>query len=234
VVLSPAQKAAAWAAFVAVSCLAYGGYAVSVVLDLHSRYGADDRILIQIGHAVAGCGLGVVIAAWAVHLLRGGQQPTEQIWRARPGEWSGWMLTVGFAFLVAFLALGYEGARSAADIYRASDGRGVHGTLTVQSCTAQEHGFKCEGTFRADDGSFEVERVTAYPDHRPEEALDGWVSGPRPLGMFDGTPGAWRDSLVPLGVFAVMWLTLLGFLSLVAVRKALARQRRGAVSGPAG
>jgi hypothetical protein len=220
VVLSAGQRAAAWAGGAAVACLGYGGYALSVVAGLKARYGDDDRILIQQLHAVAGLGLGIVVAGWAVRLLRGGQRPAGPLHRGRPGDWSGWMLVVGFAALVALLAFGYDGARYGADAYRAADGRGVHGTLAVQHCSAQEYGFTCEGTFRADDGSFQVQRVSAYADDRPAATLDGWVSGPRPLAMFDGTAGAWHDTLIPLGVLAALWLALFAFLALVAARKA--------------
>jgi hypothetical protein len=115
--------------------------------------------------------------------------------------------------LVGLLAFGYDGSRALSDAYRAVEGRGVHGTLTVDDCTALEYGFECEGTFRADGGSFEVERVSAYPDERPEGTLDGWVSGPRPLGMTDGTAGAWHNVALQLSILALLWLTVAGFLT---------------------
>lgn len=38
----------------AVACLAYGVSAFSTVQELKGRYGHDDRILVQQGHAAAG------------------------------------------------------------------------------------------------------------------------------------------------------------------------------------
>jgi hypothetical protein len=201
-------KAAGWVGLAALVCLGYGGYAWSVVGDLRGRYGDDDRILIQQGHAAAGFLVGLVVAGWAVSILRGGPLPA---WR--PRDWSGWTRAAALAVLVGFLAFGYDGARALADAYRASEGRGVHGTLTVSDCTALEHGFECEGTFRADDGSFEVERVSASADERPDGTLDGWVSGPRPLRLFDGTAGAWHNVVLQMGILAVLWLTGAGFLT---------------------
>ncbi|GAB3859873.1 hypothetical protein ACFPIJ_28340 [Dactylosporangium cerinum] len=201
-------KAAAWVGLAAVLCLGYGGYACTVVQELKGRYGDDDRILIQQGHAAAGILVGVVVAGWAAGILRGGALPA---WR--PRDWSGWTRAVALAVLVGLLAFAYDGARSLSDAYRSSEGRGVRGTLTVEDCTALEHGFDCEGTFRAADGSFEVERVSIYQDARPAGAVDGWVSGPRPLAMSDGTAGAWHNVVLQLGILALLWLTVAGFLT---------------------
>jgi hypothetical protein len=201
------QKAAGWVGLAAVVCLGYGLYAWSVVGDLRGRYGDDDRILIQQGHAAAGFLVGLVVTGWAVSILRGGPLPQ---WR--PRDWSGWPRAVALAVLVGFLAFGYDGSRALSDAYQAVEGRGVHGILTVSDCTAMEEGFECEGTFRADDGSFEVERVSVYADERPDGSLDGWVSGPRPLGMTDGTAGAWHNVVLQLSILALLWLTVAGFL----------------------
>ncbi|MEV4514525.1 hypothetical protein AB0K00_36885 [Dactylosporangium sp. NPDC049525] len=201
-------KAAGWVGLAAVACLGYGVYAFVTAQELKGRYGDDDRILIQQGHAAAGILVGVVVAGWALSILRGGPPPA---WR--PRDWSGWTRGVALAVLVGLLAFAYDGSRALSDAYRASEGRGVHGTLTVSDCTAMEYGFECEGTFRADDGSFEVERVSAYQDTRPAGPVDGWVSGPRPLGMSDGTAGAWHNVALQLGVLAVLWLAVAGFLA---------------------
>jgi hypothetical protein len=202
-----------------VACLVYGGYSASKVVELRQRYGDDDRILIQWLHAVSGLVLGLVVVGWAAGVLRGGQPPTGTFYRARPGEWSGWMVAVGVALLGVLLAFGYDGARGAADQYRASGGRGVHGALSVTACRALEDGYECEGTFRADDGSFEVERVSAWPAERPRGTLGGWVSGPRPLGMFDGSASGWRQGLIPLGVLAAGFLTVAGLVGTVVTRR---------------
>lgn len=201
-------RTAGWIGLAAVVCLGYGGYAFHTAQELKGRYGDDDRILIQQGHAAAGILVGVVLAGWAVSVLRGGPPPA---WR--PRDWSPWTRWVVLAVLAGLLAFAYDGARGAADAYRAVEGRGVHGTLTVDACTALEDGFECQGTFRAADGSFEVGRVSADPDERPDGTLDGWVSGPRPLSMTDGTAGAWHAALVPLGVLALLWLVVAGFLA---------------------
>jgi hypothetical protein len=212
------RNAAAWVGLAAVVCLGYGGYAFTVVQEIKGRYGDDDRILIQQGHAAAGILVGVVVAGWALHILRGGPAPA---WR--PRDWSGWTRGVALAVLVGLLAFAYDGARGLSDAYRATEGRGVHGTLTVEDCTATEYGFECEGTFRAADGSFEVERVSTYQDERPTGTVDGWVSGRRPLAMSDGTAGAWHDVVLQLCVLALLWLTVAGFLTAAT----LARLRRG-------
>ncbi len=201
-------KAAGWVGLAALVCLGYGAYAFHTVQELKGRYGDDDRILVQQGHAAAGILVGVVVAGWAVSILRGGPLPA---WR--PRDWSGWTRGVGLAVLVGLLAFAYDGSRALSDAYRASEGRGVPGSLTVEDCTALEHGFECEGTFRAADGSFEVERVSTYQDARPTGAVDGWVSGPRPLGMTDGTAGAWHNVALQLGILALLWLTVAGFLT---------------------
>jgi hypothetical protein len=207
-VISVSVKAAGWIGLAALLCLGYGGYAFLKVQDLKGRYGDDDRILIQQGHAAAGILVGVVVAGWALNVLRGGPMPA---WR--PRDWSGWTKGVALAVLVGAAAFAYDGARTMADAYQAVEGRGVHGVVTVADCKALEHGFECEGTFRADDGSFEVERVSAYADERPRGTLDGWVSGPRPLGMTDGTDGAWHNVVLQLGILAVFWLAVAGFLA---------------------
>jgi len=203
----------------ALVCAGYAVYALSKVVTLRHRYGDDDRILIQALHAVAGLVLAAAFAGWAVSVLRGGRIPSERFFLARPADWSGWMLAVGVAFLGLLLAFAYDGGRTAADHYRAAPGRGVHGTLAVSSCEAQEYGFACIGTFRADDGSFTVERVGAWPAADPGRELSGWVSGPRPLAMFDGAPDGWRDDLVPLYVLGALWLVVAGFLGVVVARK---------------
>ncbi|WP_327008970.1 hypothetical protein OHA72_17950 [Dactylosporangium sp. NBC_01737] len=202
------QKAAGWVGLAAVVCLGYGGYAFIVVQELKGRYGDDDRILVQQGHAAAGFLVGVVAAGWGVNVLRGGPLPA---WRSR--DWSGWTRGTALALLVGALAFAYDGSRALEDFYQAVEGRGVHGSLTVTECTPLEHGFECQGTFRAGDGSFEVERVSAGAEERPDGPIDGWVSGPRPLGMTDGTDGAWHNVALQLGVLAVFWLALAGFLT---------------------
>lgn len=201
-----------WVGLAAAVCLGYGGYAYLVTQQLQGRYGDDDRILIQQGHAAAGVLVGAVAAGWALSLLRGGPLPQ---WR--PWHWTGWMRAVALALLVGLLAFAYDGSRALADAYRSSEGRGVHGLLTVTGCSAMEDGYDCEGTFRADDGSFEVERVSVYQDDRPEAPIDGWVSGPRPLGMTDGTAGAWHDVALQLGVLAFFWLVIAGALAVAVV-----------------
>ncbi|MET7392687.1 hypothetical protein ABZS66_04230 [Dactylosporangium sp. NPDC005572] len=208
-------KVAAGVGGAAVVLLAVGVYAGSKVGELRERYGDDDRILIQEYHAVAWTGLGLLVAGWAVQLLRGGRLPSEEFWRLRAADWSGWMLGVGFAFLLAVGgAGGYDVGRAAADAQNAT----VHGTLVVEHCAALEHGFECEGTFRADDGAFEVARLSGYSDTEAS-TLEGFVSGPRPLALHDG-----RDSgLVPVVVLTVFWVAAAVPLSIVAVRKLLTR-----------
>ncbi|MEV4132234.1 hypothetical protein AB0J72_08725 [Dactylosporangium sp. NPDC049742] len=212
--MSPARtRAAAWIGLAAAVCLVYGGYAVTLVQELKGRYGDDDRILIRQGHAAAGVLVGVVVAGWALNVLRGGPMPA---WR--PRDWSGWTRGVALAVLVGMLAFAYDGARTLQDAYLAVEGRGVHGLLTVDECEAMEHGFECMGTFRADDGSFEAPRVSVHRDTRAE-TVDGWVSGPRPLAMTDGTAGAWHDVVLQLGILAVVWLTVAGFLTTATVSR---------------
>ncbi|MFF5227014.1 hypothetical protein [Dactylosporangium sp. NPDC000521] len=200
-------RAAAWIGLAAAVCLAYGGYAFTLVQELKGRYGDDDRILVRQGHAAAGILVGLVVAGWALNVLRGGPMPA---WR--PRDWSGWTRGVAVAVLAGLLAFAYDGSRAMSDAYRASEGRGVHGTMTVQDCEALEYGFECTGTFRADDGSFEVPRVSVQRDTRAA-TVDGWVSGPRPLAMTDGTAGAWHDVALQLGILAALWLTVAGLLA---------------------
>ncbi|MGI5236969.1 hypothetical protein [Dactylosporangium sp. CA-139066] len=208
--MSDRRRTAAGIGAAALACAGYALYALIKSQNLRQRYGNDDRILIQVLYAVAGLALAVVLAGWAVSALRHGRPPLR----------SGWAIAAVATLLAALVAFAYDGGRLAADHYRAAPGRGgVHGTLAVDSCTAQEYGFECTGTFRADDESFTVERVSAWPDTDPGSTMDGWVSGPRPLAMFDGAPGGWRDDLVPLYVLGGLWLALAGFLGVLVARR---------------
>ena len=221
------MRQATWIGGAAAVALTYAGYCAFLTSKLRRLYGDDDRILIQLSHAVAGLVLAVALIGWAL-AVRAGSRTAElkDIVKARPAAWSGWMVAVLAAVVAGLLTFFYDAGRAATDARNAVAGRGVHGVLTVTGCAAQEYGFTCEGTFRADDGSFTVERVTAWPETDPGKTLEGWVSGPRPLAMFDGTDGPWRNALLQIGVLAAFWLPLAGYLVVVIGRKAAGSRQR--------